>query len=97
MPNHVTNQLTFGSDADSLAVFHRMLEEVRETGKPLGTFDFNKLIPMPESLNIECSAKIDESLKLYQAYVRELAQAGPADEDRVERKWALHRKQNPDV
>ena len=47
MPNHVTNQLTFGPDAASLAAFHKMLEDVRETGKPLGTFDFNKLIPMP--------------------------------------------------
>ena len=47
MPNHVTNQLMFGQDADSLAAFQKMLEEVRETGKPLGTFDFNKLIPMP--------------------------------------------------
>ena len=47
MPNHVTNQLTLGQDADSLAAFQKMLEEVQETGEPLGTFDFNKLIPMP--------------------------------------------------
>lgn len=95
MPNHITNQLTFGSDTDSLAAFHKMLEEVRETGKPLGTFDFNKIIPMPESLNIERSPLTDEGLKLYQAYVRELTQAGPCGEDRVKEKWAAQQRMNP--
>ena len=97
MPNHVTNQLTFGQDADSLAAFQKMLEEVRETGEPLGTFDFNKLIPMPPGLDIERSGLTDEGLKLYQAYVRELTQAGPAGAERVERKWAAQKRMNPDV
>lgn len=97
MPNHVTNQLTFGPDAASLAVFHKMLEDVRETGKPLGTFDFNRLLPMPKALNIERSSMTDEGLKLYQAYVRELAQAGPAGEDAAKEKWSALQKGNPDV
>lgn len=95
MPNHVTNQLTFGRDVDSLAAFRKMLVEVRETGKPLGTFDFNKLIPMPPSLNIERSGMTDEGLRLYQAYAQELSKAGPAGEDHVKRKWAARRRSDP--
>ena len=95
MPNHVTNHLTFGTDADAIAAFQKMLKEVRESGKPLGTLDFNKLIPMSPSLNIERSSLTDEGLKLYQAYAQELAQDGPVGENLVKRKWAVQRRNNP--
>ena len=95
MPNHVTNHLTFGPDADAIAAFQKMLKEVRDSGKSLGTFDFNKLIPMPPSLNIERSSLTDEGLKLYQAYAQELAQAGPVGENLVKRKWAVQRRNDP--
>lgn len=49
MPNYVKNRLHMsGTDEEVKAV----IEAVREDGKELGTFDFNKLIPMPESLNV---------------------------------------------
>ena len=68
MPNHVTNQITFGSDAASLAAFQHMLHELRGEGQPLGSIDFNKLIPMPPELRIECGSQTDKGLKMVRAY-----------------------------
>ena len=53
MPNHITNQITFGSDSASLAAFQKMLRDMRMEGQPLGSIDFNKLLPMPKELNME--------------------------------------------
>lgn len=68
MPNDITNQITFGNDEKSLAAFHQMLEDMRPDGQPLGTFDFNKLLPMPESLNIEAGSRTDRGLELVKEY-----------------------------
>jgi len=70
-----------------------------EDGTLFGVMEsnINKLIPMPKMLSIERSSMTDEGLKLYQTYVRELAQAGPAGEDAVKEKWAVLQKGNPDV
>lgn len=71
MPNHITNLITFGSDRASLAAFQQMAHDMRVDGKPLGSFDFNKLIPMPESLNIEEGSRTRQGLKLYQEFMQE--------------------------
>ncbi len=63
MPNHITNQITFGADSESLPAFHEMLEFVRAEGRFLGSMDFNKLIPMPESLNITSGSDTVKGLK----------------------------------
>ena len=68
MPNHVTNQITFGSDAVSLAAFQQMLHELQATDQPLGSIDFHKLIPMPPELRIECGSRTDDGLKMVRAY-----------------------------
>lgn len=71
MPNNITNEITFGADSASLAAFHKMLAEVRAEDGPLGSIDFNKLIPMPEELNIEAGSRTDKGLRLYTAFVKE--------------------------
>lgn len=49
MPNHITNKITFYSDnAAEILAFMKNGES---------DFDFNKLIPMPESLNIESGSR----------------------------------------
>ena len=68
MPNNITNQITFGSDSASLAAFRKMLHDVRMKGQPLGSIDFNKLLPMPKELNMEAGARTDRGLKLVQEY-----------------------------
>ena len=74
MPNHVRNQITFGTKADARAAFQQMLREVRAEGQPLGSIDFNKLIPMPPELNIEASPRTRDGLKLFEDYLRQAAQ-----------------------
>lgn len=71
MPNEITNEITFGTDSASLSAFQKMLTEVRAEDGPLGSIDFNKLIPMPETLNIESGSRTDKGLRPYTAFVKE--------------------------
>ena len=73
MPNNITNQITFGSDGAALAAFQRMLHDVRMEGQPLGSFDFNKLLPMPKELDMEAGTRTDRGLKLVREYHHALA------------------------
>lgn len=68
MPNHITNQITFGSDSASLAAFQKMLRDMRMEGQPLGSIDFNKLLPMPKELNMESGTQTERGLELVQGY-----------------------------
>lgn len=67
----ITNEITFGTDSASLAAFQKMLTEVRAEDGPFGSIDFNKLIPMPEALNIEAGARTSKGLRLYVAFVKD--------------------------
>ena len=73
MPNHVRNQITFGTKADARAAFQQMLREVRAEGQPLGSIDFNKLVPMPPELNMEADRRTDAGLKLYRKFLKSSA------------------------
>lgn len=43
--------------------------------------DFNKIIPMPESLNIECGSRTDRGLKAYKDFVYVYTFAGTEEKD----------------
>lgn len=59
MPNYVKNIITMhGDEADRIKVKEYI--KSKETA-----FDFNKLIPMPSALNIECSSISNDSLIIY--------------------------------
>ena len=73
MPNNITNQITFGSDSASLAAFQQMLHDMRMEGQPLGSIDFNKLLPMPKELDMEAGSRTDKGLELVQEYHHALA------------------------
>ena len=68
MPNHVINRLTFDCPEDRLK---QILSEIwydknsDSDQKGIGTIDFNKITPMPESLNIECGSNTDDGINLY--------------------------------
>ena len=49
MPNHITNRLELVGDQSKI---NELLEAVRYDNEPIGTLDFNKIIPMPKSLDI---------------------------------------------
>lgn len=85
MPNHVTNNLEFRCSASRC---QEILEYLRVDGKPLGSVDFNKLIPMPESLNIESGSRGSEGCRLYEEYLKEAKTAGSnAERDQIYQKY----------
>ncbi len=74
----VINHITFGPDGASRAAFQQMLHEVRAEGQPLGSIDFNNLIPMPEDLAIRAGFQTDQGLKLYTSFMKESAAVAKA-------------------
>ncbi|NMP37199.1 MAG: hypothetical protein GX051_03615 [Clostridiales bacterium] len=72
MPNHVSNTITFECDEKRLkeildAIKYESDAEVEHTG--IGTLDFNKIIPMPKSLEIEAGSSTDRGLKAYKDFI----------------------------
>ncbi len=59
MPNHVTNHLSFECSEEQMK---EILEFLRVEEQELGTVDFNKLIPMPESLKIDSGSSAHEDM-----------------------------------
>lgn len=48
MPNHVVNRINLEGDKEKIA---EMLNAIKSEDYGIGSIDFNKIIPMPESLN----------------------------------------------
>ena len=67
MPNYVRNKVFFDGDP---AEVRKMLEFIQMDGDGIGSISFNKILPMPESLNIESGSRTDEGLKMYTLYMR---------------------------
>ncbi|MBR0510000.1 MAG: hypothetical protein IJJ85_07760 [Clostridia bacterium] len=65
MPNYVSNLVEFSGDPISE---QNMLIAIRDEKYGLGTIDFNKLIPMPEALQIEAGSSTDKGLKAYKDF-----------------------------
>jgi len=84
MPNHVTNRI-YIPDKEKFATAVAGMRTEHKEGKIL-EFDFNKLIPMPRALSIECSSAGDKGLKAY----KEVVEASGAEKDAArERFYAL--------
>ena len=73
MPNHVENIVSIKGDEQQI---RKMLEEIQDDECGLGTVDFNKVIPMPASLEIEAGSKTDRGLKAYQDFIEVYTLAG---------------------
>jgi len=78
MPNHVKNILRYSG---SIAQVQRMRtfvqnQKTTEDGSPGEEmpFSFQKIIPMPESLNIEAGSRTDDALRYYLALVQDTLQ-----------------------
>lgn len=64
MPNWVQNKIIFDDNGDTaVAALIRKLKELVETDE--SEFDFNKLIPMPETLDIESGTHQDWAIAYY--------------------------------
>ena len=62
MPNHVTNRLTILAEGKQL---EEILDAIKSDEVGRGSIDFNKLIPMPESLDIESGTATDRAIEVY--------------------------------
>lgn len=62
MPNHVANHISLQGDPEKI---RSMLEAIQSDELGVGSVDFNKIIPMPKSLNIEAGSRTDRGLKAY--------------------------------
>ena len=79
MPNHVINILNIDGDKDKVA---KMLSEIQNDEYGIGSIDFEKIIPMPESLRIEAGSSTTRGLKAYKDFVSVYTFAGAnADKD----------------
>lgn len=72
MPNYVTNKLTFIGDQKLIG---KVLEAIRYDGQEIGTFDFNKVIPTPESLMMASGSIEKNAIAIY------LTAVNPVTED----------------
>ena len=63
MPNYVTNVLVF--TADEQKNIDELIQFVKKDGEPDGSFDFNKIIPMPEELKIDAGSYTDQCICEY--------------------------------
>lgn len=66
MPNHIINTIRLTGDREKIS---ELLESVKDSRFGIGSLDFNKVIPMPESLQIETGSSMERGLKAYKEFV----------------------------
>lgn len=83
MPNHVQNVVRLQGDEKRI---REVLETVKNDQYGIGSVDFEKIIPMPQSLRIECGSKTDRGLSAYRDFLK--------SESESEKEYL---DQNPDI
>lgn len=78
MPNHVVNLISLRGDPK---IIREMLEAIKSDELGIGSVDFNKIIPMPESLDIESGTRTDRGLKVYRDFIEVYTLSGTLDKD----------------
>ncbi len=68
MPNYVTNILQISAEGEKLK---EIISSVRGDGQVYGSFDFNKLKPMPKSLDITDGSITDRSICAFVSHLRD--------------------------
>lgn len=66
MPNYVQNRLEFFGNPQQI---QDILERIKSEKYGIGTMDFNKIIPRPESLDIEAGSKTYRGLEAYKGFI----------------------------
>lgn len=66
MPNHVTNILELEGDNSEIK---KLYENIKCEEEDLGSIDFNKIIPMPNDLDIESGSRTIKGIELYLTYL----------------------------
>lgn len=66
MPNHVQNRVIMTGDQTRI---NELLRTVQNDEEGPGTIDFNKIIPMPKDLEIECGSRSEHGFKAYADFI----------------------------
>lgn len=69
MPNWVQNNIIFSGDD---AEIKKMLEAIKADEIGFGSIDFNKIIPMPESLIIESGSRTSKGIDMVKTYLESM-------------------------
>jgi len=77
MPNHVTNILKFWGDRLKIS---EMTENIKNDNFVFPSIDFNKLIPMPEELNITSGSNTNRGLEAYKNFIEVYTLAGTRED-----------------
>ena len=81
MSNYVSNVLTLHGNP---AQIRAMLEAIQYDDLGIGSVDFNKIIPMPESLDIEAGSQTSTGLEAYQDFIEVYTLGGTIHQDDLE-------------
>lgn len=85
MPNHITNVIEFDCPPEQ---FVRIAESLKsDPSEPLGQVDFNKLIPMPASLDIEAGSRGETGYRAYREFVSKAKGLGPVETLKLEQQY----------
>jgi hypothetical protein len=67
MPNHVANVISFNNVDKNLLI--EILEQIKNDEEEIGSIDFNKIMPMPKSLEIESGSRTTTGIKAYKDFL----------------------------
>ena len=94
MPNWVQINLTFSGDK---AEIKQMLEAIKNDDIGYGSIDFNKIIPMPEPLNIERGSKSIQGIEMVKEYLESMPEELKSKEGTYEEFFDDLRKHRDDL
>lgn len=80
MANDVINIITLSGDRKTI---YEMLDSVKSDEIGIGSLDFNKVIPMPDSLNITAGSATERAYKLYKDFMDVYTLFGTTNMDNV--------------
>ena len=80
MPNHITNSITLSGNKEKIA---EMMENIKNDEVGVGSIDFNKIIPMPESLNIQSGSATERGYKAYKDFMEVYTLFGTTNMDNI--------------
>ena len=95
MPNHITNVIEFDCSVERFKEIAKSLRSNPE--EPLGQVDFNKLIPMPESLAIEAGSRGEAGYKAYKEFVVQSMPLDDASREHLEETFKARFKDDPET
>lgn len=96
MPNHITNRLNVeGKKEDIDKLFDFIKSDVNDEDGKFVLIDFNKIIPMPDSLDIPSSTEGEDGQKYLLGHSGNLFQIGAYKKSEHYKKMEALRTQNP--